>query len=581
MAGDVAERSYGLDDSVRPVLNHGGASGKADEEADEGTDLQPKMTLRSPSTLWTEDEEKPADDQPTFVAMLVMARIKNHHLFEPVCMSAIALNAIWIGIDTDIDISREIVDAVGISFCIFFTGEILVRWLAYTRLVDFFVKPTDWQSNMFDLILLLVMLFETLIVGLIWGGESNLPGLQTIRLLRLTRLLRLLRSFPEMMIMVKSLVAALLSVALTFTMVIGLMYVFAVTFTVWSQSHEQKYPCDGLTCTEAAFGTIPRSYMTLTQILCFDNTYSIVRATFNEDSLYGFMLIAFITIGGFTLLNVLIGIICEIVSHTSAVQREQLAQEAMESALANLDTQNDLSDKEIDRLSKIGIDEDTCNFAHHMLTYEGGEITKSRYLKTLNKLMHKPEAHDVALVERKLELLRETCIDQAKRKRQRKADEEKVWIKQAAEIEERIQIFERHIEEKEEAVKMVDDPMDDQMAAFEAKLLHLDGGMQRLADALAKTCQDGPALRSTTADSTVHWRNDAKEVLDSMAAASFHVAHLAFHVPPARREAVDMLGPQLSPRTDMLGDCSNRFTPDKDPIVSPLQLSDLGEIVMM
>merc|ERR1712226_209603 len=94
---------------------------------------------------------------------------------------------------------------------------------------------------------------------------------------RLLRIVRVLQFAPELQMMVNSMIAALRSVSTTFVLALGIMYVFAILLTMWAKAHIQKYECEGFLCVDKSFGTLARSFLTLMQILCFDNTFSLIR----------------------------------------------------------------------------------------------------------------------------------------------------------------------------------------------------------------------------------------------------------------------------------------------------------------
>merc|ERR1719456_2139463 len=85
------------------------------------------------------------------------------------------------------------------------------------------------------------------------GPPSNLSILRLLRLLRLTRMARLMRSVPELLTLIKGMVAATRSVSSTLVLLIGLMYIFGIVF---AQNFKTSPLYD-------QFGNIPRSMLTL------------------------------------------------------------------------------------------------------------------------------------------------------------------------------------------------------------------------------------------------------------------------------------------------------------------------------
>merc|ERR1719215_1397492 len=88
------------------------------------------------------------------------------------------------------------------------------------------------------------------------GGMGNASILRIARLLRLTRMARmarLLRALPELLILIKGMVAALRSVCFALSLLGMILYVFGIAFTQLSED----------TSLEPWFGTVVGSMQTL------------------------------------------------------------------------------------------------------------------------------------------------------------------------------------------------------------------------------------------------------------------------------------------------------------------------------
>merc|ERR1719329_1016455 len=91
----------------------------------------------------------------------------------------------------------------------------------------------------FDSILVFMMAMETWVLTLVMlamggaGGSSPLGNasiLRLFRLARLSRMARMLRSMPELLILIKGMVAAMRSVGFVLLLQIIMMYVFSIAF---------------------------------------------------------------------------------------------------------------------------------------------------------------------------------------------------------------------------------------------------------------------------------------------------------------------------------------------------------------
>lgn len=517
----------------------------------------------------------------------VFAKICGHPFFEPFALVAIVFNALWIGYSTDQEdpdgkeppFSSKAIDNM---FCFWFTVEILLRIGAYKSPMSFFLHDKiNRLWNNFDFILVFFLVGETVLLPMATRNSSGetptIPALSSLRLLRLLRVVRVLRFVPELAMMVRSLVAAIRSVTTTFALAVGIMYIFSIVFTQWARTHEQKYPCDPpVNCVEAAFGSIAKSFLTLFQILCFDATFSLIRAIIQERPLYGCLLLVFIVIAAFTVLNMLIGVVCQIVAQTSANERSASMKLEVSKLLRLLEIEDTgfIAKKELERnkhvlgeLDKAGVDEETIKTATHILdrkvknpasAQEAVHIDLEEFMEVIFKLLHPPQTQDILLVQSKLEKL-ERALGAS-------GSSESQGALASAAIQERTammnddddkhvmdegcrQAVERSIWELESQVSaMLDHAMEatgrtaaPREAAWDVELKRLDAAMCRLRVRLER-CQDeaGPNTtgRGGPADEAVelasselqYWRKLCGEVVQSISVASTLMAQ-------AQREA--------------------------------------------
>jgi len=177
--------------------------------------------------------------------------------FEYSTLAVISINACWIGYDTDensaatlaeADIQFQIAENL---FCFYFTGEVLIRFIAFKRKFD--CLKDHWFK--FDFVLVFFMVLETWIIPIMLsgsggGGLSNLSILRLLRLLRLSRMARLMRSVPELVTLIKGMAAAARSVISTLALLIILLYVFGIIFKQQvgsiSEEHQAIMRIDGL-----------------------------------------------------------------------------------------------------------------------------------------------------------------------------------------------------------------------------------------------------------------------------------------------------------------------------------------------
>lgn len=193
-------------------------------------------------------------------------RVARKFLFEQVTLFVVLLNTIWLAIDADYNSASVLVDAAPVFqavenlFCLYFSGELLVRFLAFKRKRN---ACKDYWF-VFDSFLLTLMIVETWLISIIIvaaGAKAALPGgtsllrvVRLVKLLRLTRMSKLLRAAPELVIIMKGLVYASRSVCVFFLLWVMIVYVFAILF---------KQITDGQVVGITYFHSVPAAMNTL------------------------------------------------------------------------------------------------------------------------------------------------------------------------------------------------------------------------------------------------------------------------------------------------------------------------------
>jgi len=508
----------------------------------------------------------------------IAAKICTHPFFEPIALTVICMNALWIGYSVDQEdpdgaaapTSHKMMDNF---FCFFFSMEIILRIAAYRNPLSFFFDPELRVWNVFDLFLVVFLLGETWALPMMFKSKPDLPALSAMRILRMLRMVRVLRMVPELAMMVRSLVAAIRSVSTTFVLAVGIMYIFAIILTQWAKTHEQVEICDpevpGMPkkCIEAAFGSIAKSFLTLMQILCFDASFALIRAVLKERIPYGLLLIVFILIAAFTVLNMLIGVVCQIVANTSASERSAAMKQQVENLfrLLEIESTGFISRKELERnqhvldeLEKVGVDNEILATSLKILDRKNssergaaasdpsGHLDLEEFLEVVFKMMHPPQTQDILLVQTKLEklekalaatgmaqanaalgvadaqnaLLDETDVDPQMDENTRMAVEGHLW-----ELESQVKSMLDHaLETTGRASKSPPG------AGWDVELRRLDAAMCRLRVRLERCHDEVPNVStgSGAADEAVklastelqYWRKLCGEVVQSISAAS-------------------------------------------------------------
>ncbi|CAE8620225.1 unnamed protein product, partial [Polarella glacialis] len=173
------------------------------------------------------------------------------------------------------------------------------------------------------------------------GGSLSLGGagslLRMLRLLRLSRLAKMLKSMPELMILIKGMAAAARSVFFTLALLVIVMYIFAIIFTLLAS---------GTPSGEVYFRTIPDSMYTLLVAGVFLDDLAAVTTDIGQDSLvFPAIFFLFVLVGALTIMNMLIGVLCEVVSGVAAAEKEDMivnfVKSKMQEVVDKLDTDGD------------------------------------------------------------------------------------------------------------------------------------------------------------------------------------------------------------------------------------------------
>lgn len=304
------------------------------------------------------------------------------------------------------------------AFCTLFLFELAIRIFAYRRKEDFFTDPDMRKWNLFDLTLVFFMVLDTWVLPYVVNVEaSQLKVLSSVRLLRLLRISRIFRMVPELGMMVKSMLAAVRSVFSTCVLGMGVMYIFAIMLTQWVKTYPGGNKCIGYeqqVCLRDYFGSMSASFLTLMQILVFDDTFGLIRPIFKERFSMGCTLILYILLVSFTVLNMLIGIICDIVAETTASERAKALKFRVEEIFNDMDTdesgtvtrQEFHSSSIITELEAIGIEPQVAKNAFDILDVDrDGALKCTAFVRMIFKCLHPPKAEDIMEIEAKVDRL--------------------------------------------------------------------------------------------------------------------------------------------------------------------------------
>lgn len=256
--------------------------------------------------------------------------IARHHIFDMATLTVIGFNAIWIGVSTELNHHAVLSDAewpfqVGEHFfCTYFFFEWWVRFLSFAD------KRNCVQDYWFlvDSSLAWLMVLETWVITVLFAfmgpggatgsGVGNTSMLRILRLLRLTRMarmVRLLRAMPELMVMVKGLSVAMRSVLFTLCLLMGIIYVFSIMFVEAARGTKLEL---------TYFSSVPRAMSTLLISSAMPDLVQHVDDMYEGHIIFAVLFLIFILLASLTVMNMLVGVLVEVVSVVSAVEKEQM-----------------------------------------------------------------------------------------------------------------------------------------------------------------------------------------------------------------------------------------------------------------
>jgi len=276
--------------------------------------------------------------------------IAKHERFENCTLGVIVINAFWISVDTDGNTAETMLDAkpvyvaMNTLFFAYFSIEVITRFMAFRNKRD--CLKDGWFK--FDLTLVLLYAFDPFTIALVakaqGGGGLDLPTsvLRLCRLARLSRLVRMLRSLPELMIMIKGMVTATASVGYTLGLLMVITYVFAIALrnlvpkALSADECEAKYGENG--CIEVLlFSSVPEAMHNLIIFGTFLDDLSFYMWAVKQQS--PVMLVIswiYVALASLTVMNMLIGVLCEVISAVAVEENESLMVDRVHDNLGSL-----------------------------------------------------------------------------------------------------------------------------------------------------------------------------------------------------------------------------------------------------
>ncbi|CAJ1397678.1 unnamed protein product [Effrenium voratum] len=221
--------------------------------------------------------------------------------------SAIFLNTIWLGVETDwyqpADYEGQTDPWKIVNYCFvgFFCIELLIR--IYSRTWWPFIVD-NW--NKFDTVLVLLSVFDTFILDQIGGSTGSFSSLRVLRVLRVARVLRLLRFFKPLWLLVIGAFDAMRALLWAWVLISILIYIFAILLTRTVGFAHKETPE-----IEQYFGNLLLSSFTLFQVMTLEGWGSVARLAMSVEPWVWIIFVSFLLITTFSIMNMIVSVIVD------------------------------------------------------------------------------------------------------------------------------------------------------------------------------------------------------------------------------------------------------------------------------
>ena len=249
----------------------------------------------------------------------IFLKVRSNKFFEIFVISVIIASALLVGVKT-YEISpllHKVTLYLDIFITAFFVIEILIRWLAEENKKRFF--HNFWN------------LFDTLIVTVSLIPIENSDMALIARLVRVFRVLRMVSFIPELRILLTSLVKALPQLGYVMLLMFIIFYIYAA---IGSTMFEKINP--------ELWGDITISLLTLFRVMTFEDWTDVMYETMAVYPLSWVFYLTFIFFTAFAFLNMVIGIVVNVMEEEHTKAREEKLAEKEEEAQAHQDDQMQL-----------------------------------------------------------------------------------------------------------------------------------------------------------------------------------------------------------------------------------------------
>lgn len=243
-------------------------------------------------------------------------RLRSNKAFELFVIAVIIASALLVGVKTYelTPASQRLIIGLDILVTVIFLAEILVRFIAEPNKRAFFLRP--W--NVFDTLVVVISLIPI---------DNSDMGL-VARLVRVFRVLRMISIVPELRMLLNSLLKALPQLGYVVLMIFIIFYIYAAVGATLFES-----------INPVLWGDIAVSMLTLFRVMTFEDWTDVMYETMTVYPLSWLYYLSFIFFTAFAFLNMVIGIVVNVMNKES----EKLLK--LEAEVAHEPTLRDVMDR--------------------------------------------------------------------------------------------------------------------------------------------------------------------------------------------------------------------------------------------
>jgi len=242
--------------------------------------------------------------------------LRSNKAFELFVVSIIVFSAVSIGVRTyDLPpLLIDVVEMLDVLITLIFLFEIIVRFVGEPDKRRFF--HSAW--NVFDSLIVVVSLIP------IEDSELALIG----RLVRIFRVLRMVSIIPELRMLLNSLVKALPQLGYVALMMFIIFYIYAAVGSTFFS-----------VINPGLWGDIAVSLLTLFRVMTFEDWTDVMYETMEVYPLSWVFYLTFIFFTAFAFLNMIIGIVVNVLEEEHQRERDKKAEASGDPSLRDLQEQ--------------------------------------------------------------------------------------------------------------------------------------------------------------------------------------------------------------------------------------------------